>query len=53
MPNIRRLQLETKVGLVIIAVVITIMLFTLYKSLNNFNKSMNKINVQYEEIREP
>ena len=53
MPNINRLQLETKVSLVIIAIVIAILLFVLYKGLINFNKAIDKINIQYEELREP
>jgi len=53
MPNLRRLQLETKVSLVIIAIVIAILLFVLYKGLINFNKAIDKVNIQYEELREP
>ena len=51
MPNILRAYLETKVGIFIIIVVIVIFLFTIYKGLNYFNKSIDKINLQHEEIR--
>jgi len=51
MPNIHRLQLETKVSLAIVAIVIAILLFVLYKGIINFNKVIDRVNVQYEEIR--
>ncbi len=51
MPNVLRTHLETKVGILIILVVIAIFLFVIYKGLNYFNKSINKINFQNEEIR--
>ncbi len=51
MRNILLLQLETKVALTIIAIVMAIFLITLYKSVNNFNKFIEKTNIQYEEIR--
>jgi len=53
MRNILLLQLETKIVLAIIMIFVAIFLFTLYKSVNNFNKFIDKINVQYEEMREP
>lgn len=51
MPNIRRLQLETKVSLAIIAIVIAILLFVLYRGISNLDKVIDRVNVQYEEIR--
>lgn len=55
MRNIFLIQLETKVALIIIAIVIAIFLSTLYKSVNDFNKFIDQINIQqmklYEEIR--
>ncbi len=53
MSNILRAHLETKVGIFIIVVAMVIFLFAVYKGLNYFNKSINKINLQYEEIRVP
>ncbi len=46
-----RAPFETKVGIFIILVVAAIFLFAIYKGLNYFNKSIDKINIQYEEIR--
>lgn len=51
MRNILLLQLETKVALAIIAIVIVIFLATLYKSVNSYNKFINQLNFQYEEMR--
>ena len=48
------LQLETKVGLAIILVVITIFLITIFKNINSFNKVIEQTNTeraQYEEVR--
>lgn len=51
MRNVLLLQLETKVALVIISIVVAIFLITLYKSVNDFNKFIDQINIQHEEIR--
>jgi len=48
------LQLETKVGLAIILVVITIFLITIFRNINSFNKVIEQTNTeraQYEEVR--
>lgn len=50
MRNIFSLHIETKVSLAIIGVVVVIFLITIFKSLDNFNKFIERINT-YEEIR--
>ncbi len=50
MRNVLLLRIETKVSLAIIGIVVAIFLFTIFKSLDNFNKFIEQIN-QYEEIR--
>jgi hypothetical protein len=50
MRNILSRQIETKVSLTIILIVVIIFLITIFKSLDNFNKFNEKI-IQYEEIR--
>ena len=50
MRNIFSLHVETRVSLAIITMAVIIFLITVFKSLDNFNKFMDKIN-QYEEIR--
>jgi hypothetical protein len=50
MRNVFSLQIETKVSLAIIGVVVIIFLITVFKGLDNFNKFTDRIN-QYEEIR--
>ena len=54
MHKILLLQLETKVGIAIILVVITIFLITIFENINNFNKVIEQTNAdrtQYEEVR--
>ena len=50
MRNVFSLHVETRVSLVIITMAVIIFLITVFKSLDNFNKFMDRIN-QYEEIR--
>ncbi|MFZ5559854.1 MAG: hypothetical protein ACOZAL_03610 [Patescibacteria group bacterium] len=50
MRNIFSLQIETKVSLAIITIVVIIFLITVFKSIDNFNKFIDRINT-YEEIR--
>jgi uncharacterized protein YoxC len=52
MRNIFSLHVETRVSLAIITMAIIIFLITVFKSLDNFNKFIDRIN-QYEEIRVP
>jgi len=49
MKSVLTLHIETKVSLAIIGIVVIIFLVTIFKSLDNFNKFMDRIN-QYEEI---
>lgn len=53
MRNILVVQLETKVSLAIIAVVVIIFLITLYKSVGSFNKFIDQLNIgeRNEKIR--
>ncbi|MBU3922685.1 hypothetical protein KJ684_00400 [Patescibacteria group bacterium] len=52
MRNLLGLKVETKLSLVIILIVACIFLITVFKSLDNFNKFMDKINkYQSEEIK--
>jgi uncharacterized protein YoxC len=50
MRNVFSLHVETRVSLAIITIVVIIFLVTVFKSLDNFNKFIDRIN-QYEEIR--
>jgi len=50
MRSVLSLQIETKVSLMIILMVVIIFLVVVFKSLDNFNKFIIRIN-QYEEIR--
>jgi uncharacterized protein YxeA len=50
MRDVFSVQIETKVSLAIILIVVIIFLITVFKSLDNFNKFINRIN-QYEEVR--
>ena len=50
MRNIFSLQVETKVSLAIITMAVIIFLITVFKSLDNFNKFIDRINM-YGEIR--
>ena len=50
MRNLLSLHIETKVSLTIIMIMVVIFLVTVFKSIDNFNKFMDRIN-QYEEIR--
>jgi uncharacterized protein YoxC len=52
MRNIFSLHVETRVSLAIITIVVIIFLVTVFKSLDNFNKFIDRIN-QYEKIRVP
>ncbi len=52
MRNVFSLHVETKVSLAIITMVVFIFLVTVFKSLDNFNKFIDRINT-YEEIRVP
>jgi len=52
MRNVFSLHVETKVSLAIITIVVIIFLVTVFKSLDNFNKFIDRINT-YEEIRVP
>jgi len=54
MRNIFSLQVETKVSLAIIIIAVIIFLVTIFKSLDNFDRFINRFNVedaQYEEMR--
>lgn len=54
MRNILLLQLETKVALLVILIVVAIFLVTIFKSVNDFNKFIEHYSAQknnYEEIR--
>jgi hypothetical protein len=54
MRNILLVQLETKVALSIILIAVIIFLITLFKSIDDFNKFIEQLNIrgaQYEEIR--
>ncbi len=46
MRNILLLQLETKVALAIIAIVVIIFLVTIFKAVNNFNGFINQLNIR-------
>jgi len=51
MRNIFSLQVETKVSLAIITMAVIIFLITVFKSLDNFNKFIDRLNAeqtQYE-----
>lgn len=50
MRDILSLKVETRVSLAIIVIMVIIFLFTIFKSLDNFNEFTNRIN-QYEKIR--
>lgn len=50
MRNVFSLHVETKVSLTIIMIFVVIFLVTIFKSLDNFNKFIDRIN-QYEELR--
>jgi hypothetical protein len=50
MRNILGLRIETKVSLAIVIMVAIIMIITVLKSVESFNKFSNKINA-YEELR--
>ena len=50
MRNILGLKIETKMSLAIVAMVAIIMLVTVLKSVNNFNKFTDQIN-NYEKLR--
>ena len=54
MRNILLIQLETKVALSIVLIAVIIFLITLFKSIDDFNKFIEQLNIrgaQYEEIR--
>lgn len=53
MRNVLVVQLETKVSLTIVAIVVIIFLIMLYKSVDSFNKFINQLNIGEinEEIR--
>ena len=54
MRNTFLLQLETKVGLLIILIIVIIFLVTIFRSTNKFNKFINQSDfeqTEYEEIR--
>ncbi len=54
MRNVFSLHVETKVSLVIITIVVIIFLVTVFKSLDNFDRFINRLNIedtQYEEMR--
>lgn len=54
MRNILLIQLETKVALSIVLIAAIIFLITLFKSIDDFNKFIEQLNIrgaQYEEIR--
>jgi len=50
MRNVFLLHVETRISLAIIGIVVVIFLVTIFKSLDNFNKFIDRINT-YEEIR--
>lgn len=50
MRNIFGLQIETKVSLAIVILVAVVMLVTVFKSIDSFNKFSSRIN-HYEELR--
>ena len=56
MRNILFIHLQTKVALAIILFIVGIFLVTVFKSMNDFNKFMDRVNIGesqvYEEIRE-
>jgi len=48
------LQIETRASLAIIAIVVVIFLITIFKSVDNFNKFVDRFNInedKHEEIR--
>ena len=49
MRDVLSLQIETKVSVIIIIIVVIIFLITIFKSLDNFNKFIDRINI-YEEV---
>lgn len=54
MRNVFSLHIETKVSLAIITIIIIIFLVTIFKSLDNFDRFINRFNtedVQYKEMR--
>lgn len=54
MRNVFSLHIETKVSLAIIIIAVIIFLVTIFKSLDNFDRFINRFNaedVQYEEMR--
>lgn len=54
MRNVFSLQLETKVSLAIVLIAVIFFLLTAWKSLDNFNKFIDRINIEqsgYEKIR--
>ncbi len=51
MRNILLLQLETKIALTIILIVIAIFLITIFKSIDDFNEFIEHNSKIYEEIR--
>ena len=50
MRNVLSLQIETKISLAIVIIFVIIFLVAVFKSIDNFNKFIDRIN-QYEEIR--
>lgn len=54
MRNVFSLHIETKVSLAIIIIAVIIFLVTIFKSLDNFDRFINRFNTedaQYEEMR--
>ena len=53
MRNILLVQLETKVALAIIMIVIIIFMITIFKSINSFNKFIEQqsLRINYEKVR--
>lgn len=51
MRNVLGLKIESRIGLFIMILVIAIFLFTVFKSMDNFNKFTDKVINQYEKLR--
>lgn len=51
MRNVLGLKVETKVSLIIVIIVVIIFLITIFRSIDIFNKFINRINQYYEELR--
>ncbi len=53
MRNILLVQLETKVALAIISIVVIIFMITIFKSVNSFNKFIEQqsLRTDYEKVR--